>query len=107
MRPIDISLPVSSLACRWQSSCNMSKWYTPARRYRFARKGQIPAAAADGPVGPGSYQPGAHPAGRRPRAHAGPGGHAAEVTGAQLPAISGDLTTWTNPQLVLRPWQQP
>jgi hypothetical protein len=51
--------------------------------------------------------PGAHPPGRLSRAHPGPGGHAAQITGAQLPAISGDLTTWTNPQLARRPWQQP
>jgi len=35
-------------------------WYPRWRRCRFARAGQIHLAAADGPIRPGSDQPGAH-----------------------------------------------
>jgi len=55
VQPVDMAAPGKPRCRRYV------KYYPAARRHRFARTGQLYPAAADGPVGPGSHQPGAPP----------------------------------------------
>ena len=68
---MDISLPASGFACSRQSPgkavAPVVQLYPAARPCRFARTGQTHAVAADGPIGPGSHQPGAPGRGRNTR----------------------------------------
>ena len=66
MRPI--RSPREGFGCLCQSQANplptLFKWYLAARRCRFARKGQIHAAAADSGFGLGRLPPAARDPGR-------------------------------------------
>jgi hypothetical protein len=65
MRLIAITLPRSpappATGSPGEPVAPLCKWYPAARRSRFACTGQIHAAAADGPAGPGSHQSGSRP----------------------------------------------
>jgi hypothetical protein len=90
-------VPVSSMVARtapWPHSdpaLRVSRphhWYANVPRCRFAPTGQLQLGAADGPIGPGSHQPGAHAQGHnrredRPSTMRSPGCTASSTTGKE------------------------